>query len=408
MRQIFRTVLVLTALLLIACASVAVKSFSVNNLTQCQDTGACELFLELTVDGRSFQPSRDYPSASSQDHIDIDWGDGSTFSDSVRNCVDESICSFVNGGLLLYKNFELGSGFFTSVHLNGENFKNLQGDTAFGTFSDRADTRFVSFNTGLADTQVDYYSGRKELMVENLIDLDADVLCLQEVWKGRDMQEIRDGLAQKFPHTYTEMQDDSPFKWAWGHNGLMILSRYPLENKTFKELDHYFLRRSILSATVDTPLQGQLEVGCTHLSTAINFPPYLGSYESWEDEQNQQARDIVAWKEFDVLMGDFNASPAAPGINAYTPEAYNIITASDYFSPVQDSVAGCTWCVDNPIASDEDGDLILDHIFFSGDFAGHNFESSTLFTDELTVRDFWGQSQKTWLSDHAGIMVIVD
>ena len=235
MRQIFRTALVLTALLLIACASVAVKSFSVNNLTQCQDTGACELFLELTVDGRSFQPSRDYPSASADDQIDIDWGDGSTYSATARACVDESVCRFVNGGLLLFKNYELGSGYFTSVHLNGENFKNLQGDTAFGTFTAREDTRFVSFNTGLADTQVDYYSGRKELMIENLIDLDADVICLQEVWKGKDMQLIRDGLAQKFPYSYAEMQDTSPFKWAWGHNGLQILSRYPIKNETFKE-----------------------------------------------------------------------------------------------------------------------------------------------------------------------------
>ena len=222
------------------------------------------------------------------------------------------------------------------------------------------------------------------------------------------MQMFRDGLAQKFPHSYAEMQDNSPFKWAWGHNGLMILSRYPIQNQTFKELDHYFLRRSILSATVSTPLQGDIEVGCTHLSTAINFPPYLGSYESWEDEQNQQARDIVAWKEFDVLMGDFNASPAAPGISEYTPEAYYIIADAGYFSPVQDSVAGCTWCMDNPSASEEDGDLILDHIFFRDGFAADRFISSTLFTEELTVKDFWGQNQKTWLSDHAGIMVIVE
>ena len=165
MRQIFRTSLVLSALLLIACASVAVKSFSVNNLQTCQDTGVCELFLELTVDGRSFQPSRDYPTASNQDQIDIDWGDGTTYSSTARACVDESICRFVNGGLMLFHEFGLGTGFFTSVHLNGENFKNLQGDTSFGTFGERDDTRFISFNTGLADTQVDYYSGRKELMV---------------------------------------------------------------------------------------------------------------------------------------------------------------------------------------------------------------------------------------------------
>jgi len=408
MRQIIRISLLLAALCLIACASVVVKSFSVNNLMECQDTGSCELFLELTADGRSFQPSRDYPSPSEDDNIDIDWGDGTTHSSTVRACTQSGTCRFVNGGLFVYHAYPLGNGFFADIHIDGESFKNLHGETAFGTFSERDTTNFVSFNVGLANTQVDYYDARKDLMVENLINLDADVICLQEVWKASDMLTITDGLAQKFPYSHVEMQNNSPFMWAWGHNGLLILSRYPVKNETFKELDHYFLRRSILSVTVETKDQGDIEVGCTHLSTHVNFPPYLGSYDSWEDEQNQQARDIIAWKDFDVLMGDFNASPAAPGISEYTPEAYNIITEVGFFSPVMDSVAGCTWCTANPIASNEDGDLLLDHIFFNDSFNGYSFESSTLFTEELTIRDFWGTSQQTWLSDHAGIMVKMD
>lgn len=400
-----RMILVIPALALIGCASIVVKSFSVNNLAECQDSGHCELFMELEVKGRSFVPSRDYPSPSTADNIDIDWGDGTTYSANLRECTDNGVCDFVNGGLFLYNQFPLGTGFTVTAHLNGENFKNLNAETQFGTFNERPGTAFASFNTGLANTQVDYYAGRRDIMVDHLLQMDSDVVCLQEVWKGTDVVTITEGLAQKFPYSHFEMQDTSPFMWAWGHNGLLILSRYPLKNESFKELDHYFLRRSILSVKVETETQGELEVGCTHLSTHVPFPPYLGSYESWEDEQNQQARDILAWKEFDILMGDFNASPAADGISEYTPEAYDIVTQGGYFSPVMDSVAGCTWCVDNPIASEEDGNLILDHIFVKSDYAGLTFDSSTIFTEELTVRDFWGQNQQSWLSDHAGIRV---
>ena len=172
-----------------------------------------------------------------------------------------------------------------------------------------------------------------------------------------------------------------------------------------KQLDYYFIRRSVLYATVETELHGDLDILCTHTSTAISIPPYWGDFDSWEDEQNHQTRDILDSAEVDVMLGDFNTSPEGPGISAYTPEPYNMITEEGYFSPYMEEAPGCTWCVANPIASDGDGDLILDHIFFNKIYRTETFQSERLFDETLEVKDFWGNPQSTWLSDHAGIRV---
>ena len=59
----------------------------------------------------------------------------------------------------------------------------------------------------------------------------------------------------------------------------------------------------------------------------------------------------------------------------------------------------------SPDASDGDGDLILDHIFFNKIYRTETFQSERLFDETLEVKDFWGNPQSTWLSDHAGIRV---
>ena len=404
--QIRRHLLSLIALgSLVACGHVAVKSFTVNNQTECQDTGRCELFLQLQVDGHPFSQAEHYEVPSNHDSISINWGDETSYENTLPGCIDDGICQFIGDGIMLNHTFALATGARVNVTIDGDNFKNLQGTALVGTFGDRQSTAFASFNAGLANTQVSYYCGRQSLMVDSINTLDSDVICLQEVWKQSDAELIAERLDHKFPYNYYVMQNTHPANWAWGHNGLMILSRYPMKNERLKQLDYYFLRRSVLYATVETELHGDLDVLCTHLSTAINIPPYWGEFDSWEDEQNHQTQDILDSGEVDVMLGDFNTSPEGPGISAYTPEPYNMITDAGYFSPYMEEAPGCTWCLDNPIAGGDDGDLILDHIFFNATYRDADFAVERFFDEELEVDDFWGNPQKTWLSDHAGIRV---
>jgi endonuclease/exonuclease/phosphatase family metal-dependent hydrolase len=390
---------------LVACGHMAVKSFTVNNQTECQDTGHCELFLQLEVEGRAFSQSRDYQTPSNHDSITINWGDGTGYDDTVPSCIDDGICQFIGDGIMLNHDFALASGARINVTLDGDNFDDIKGTTLVGTFGERDSTAFASYNVGLANTQVDYYYGRRDLMLDSLNTIDADVVCLQEVWKESDADTLANGLAHKFPYNYVVMQNTHPANWSWGHNGLMILSRYPIKDERMKQLDYYFIRRSVLYTTVETELHGDLDILCTHTSTAISIPPYWGDFDSWEDEQNHQTRDILDSGEVDVMLGDFNTSPEGPGISAYTPEPYYMVTEAGYFSPYMEAAPGCTWCVENPIASDGDGDLILDHIFFNKIYRDESFQVERIFDETLEVKDFWGNPQSSWLSDHAGIRV---
>ena len=396
------------SVLMTACGSMEVTDFVVNDRVECQDTGVCELALVLEVDGTSFRPSRHYPSLDARDTVAIEWGDQTAYQGTVVDCVNNGICQFAPGGLLLRHTYPQGDGFIASVLLDGPNFGGLEGQMHLGTFETRDETLFVSFNVGLADTQVDYYSERKQPVIDAINKTEADVICLQEVWKESDLDDFIGALSNKFPHNQYWLQNTNAVNWAWGHNGLLILSRYPITQTDTLQLDYFFLRRSVVYATVDTPLEGQIDVACTHLSTHINIPPYLGDYDSWEDEQNAQAQQILDHGKVDVLMGDFNSGISTETITAYTPEAYDIIVGGGYFSPYMEADAGCTWCIDNPIASEDDGDLVLDHIFLDESYRGRTITSEQLYTETITIKDWLGRSQATWLSDHAGIRISLE
>ena len=103
------------------------------------------------------------------------------------------------------------------------------------------------------------------------------------------------------------------------------------------------------------------------------------------------------------MMGDFNSSIETERINSYTPVPFNMITEVGYFSPYAEQDPDCTWCVENPIATEEDGDLVLDHIFFKSDYRNAVINVERVIDQEITVQDRWWNDQKTWLSDHAGI-----
>jgi endonuclease/exonuclease/phosphatase family metal-dependent hydrolase len=64
--------------------------------------------------------------------------------------------------------------------------------------------KMVTFNTGLAQGYVQYYSERRELIVSAIQELDADIVCLQEVWLDDDMNAILAATQQRFPYSYWE------------------------------------------------------------------------------------------------------------------------------------------------------------------------------------------------------------
>jgi endonuclease/exonuclease/phosphatase family metal-dependent hydrolase len=66
------------------------------------------------------------------------------------------------------------------------------------------DFTVVTFNTGLARGFVDHAEGRLPLIGPALAALEADVVCLQEVWTDGDAAAIVQAAASAFPHNYRE------------------------------------------------------------------------------------------------------------------------------------------------------------------------------------------------------------
>ncbi len=71
-----------------------------------------------------------------------------------------------------------------------------------------ATLRLTTWNAGLADGFVPYTPERRPLAIAAIAAIDADVVCLQEVWQDADVDAVIDGAAATFPHTYHVATND--------------------------------------------------------------------------------------------------------------------------------------------------------------------------------------------------------
>ncbi|GMV38927.1 MAG: hypothetical protein AMXMBFR64_06430 [Myxococcales bacterium] len=67
--------------------------------------------------------------------------------------------------------------------------------------------RVATFNTGLAHGYVKLAAERLDAIVDAVATLDADLVCLQEVWEPGDIAAIIDGAKTAFPHEYHVITD---------------------------------------------------------------------------------------------------------------------------------------------------------------------------------------------------------
>lgn len=67
----------------------------------------------------------------------------------------------------------------------------------------------VTYNIGLATGFVDYAPQRTPIVVDLVANLDADVVCLQEVWTQEDIDLVIDGAKDAFPHSHYVFLEDT-------------------------------------------------------------------------------------------------------------------------------------------------------------------------------------------------------
>jgi endonuclease/exonuclease/phosphatase family metal-dependent hydrolase len=190
--------------------------------------------------------------------------------------------------------------------------------------------------------------------------------------------------------------------YAWeGRNGLLLLSRLPIENPTYVPFDTQLVKRGMITATV-----AGVQVNCTHLSADLDSVPYPSGLQltSWKDEQTTQVNVIdgaSAQGTCTVLLGDLNTGPQSAGLTGELPEIYGLIEKTGF---VEDWPGRqCTWCQDNPLTGSAT-DRQLDHIMLRGCQLTASY--GRLYDGPIQVTAD-KNTLETRLSDHYGLRAVL-
>lgn len=198
-----------------------------------------------------------------------------------------------------------------------------------------------------------------------------------------------------------------------GRNGLLLLSRKPLEHAGYTPFETALIKRGMIHARV-----GGFNVQCTHMTADLESVPYPAGarFHSWREEHHAEVAKMVddAGRQCTVLVGDLNAGPANAdeGIGAELPDNFETVLHAGYSDLWKQSPV-CTWCGDNPLVCskpDRCGDAAsrIDHVLFHG-CPGSVHASYRRFADgPVHVVDEDGQPHEVRASDHAGVMATVN
>lgn len=212
-----------------------------------------------------------------------------------------------------------------------------------------------------------------------------------------------------------------------GSNGMLLASRWPLKNREVIRLPSSGVNRVALLATVDVPGMGEIEVGCTHLSSETLMDPIIPGFDEWSDEMVAQF-DLAerrlkerAGERPQLFLGDFNAGPGRDGYGMHwppthrgvelgrvAPRVWRRILRSGFHSPASRvKPTFCTTCSDNLIRLGQTNHLI-DHVLVRDPKGGLDLEAVCAhpwFDQPIPAITTTGEPVSLSFSDHYGAVV---
>ncbi len=264
----------------------------------------------------------------------------SLFNEMIRRvCLVAQVLFFLIIGLLPWL---VGKGILACVSLFRNDFviRQLQHPPAVQPSA----LKLVTYNASLGLECVDasWYlrSGKERLntIVEAIVETDADVVCLQEAF-DEDLAESLVGELQKRGHYPYAIYNVGHHAWSL-NSGLLMLSKYPLENPAF--LPHneatgadYFANKGVLAATVVMP-EKKAAIFNIHLNAGFSILPWverdMGQVHACRSRQLHACKELIdkyvsqhALKSDSVILsGDFNdRSPWLQGFTRLSCENEN-------------------------------------------------------------------------------------
>ena len=235
---------------------------------------------------------------------------------------------------------------------------------------------------------------RQNAIQQVLKEVDADIVCLQEVWSSEDGEDQVRNLATSLGMHYAR----TPEKWWKGHSfGNAILSKYPItktECEQLPPLDGPGTRWAI-AAVVDHS-NTQIPIICTHLDyrfdqSARRQKQVEKIFELTKKHHPPEGHPVI-------VAGDFNATPNSDEIRMMTGEAPTPIEglAMTDAWPQRNDSPGWTWDKQNPYLENTTWpQRRLDYIFVSWPRPAPlgNVEEAFLAgvdpVDGITASDHW-------------------
>lgn len=189
-----------------------------------------------------------------------------------------------------------------------------------------------------------------------------------------------------------------------GQNGLLLLSRHPLEETGAWVLPGTWNRRAVLRAKARLPVGEPVQVFCTHLTEVYNLPafPYTGLYgegesgaKGWAKEQALQAQKLIAHVTAvagsgskAVVLGGFGAGPEVSelAVQAVGAEAWTLLSERFLEAVTASYTPACTFCTngENPLAVRATSSWV-DHVLMQGFKASQVSESARSLTEGVVT-----------------------
>jgi endonuclease/exonuclease/phosphatase family metal-dependent hydrolase len=238
-------------------------------------------------------------------------------------------------------------------------------------------------------------STRLDLIADEIRGVDPDIVCLQEVPWAPGLGDGAKYLATLTGYNYVYLPVNGNRWTILFSEGEAILSRYPLKDYLFQELQPragFFEHRAALLAVAQTPW-GDLHIVSTHLTN--------GDPDTNRDQAASLASFVTEHVDgIGIVAGDFNAEEDSPQIVDLSHtwlDIYRIIHPSD---------DGFTCCIDDLTNTPKETlEERIDYIFLvpAFDRSPKVLDSQRVLDHAFATDDDW-----QWASDHVGLAAIID
>ena len=232
---------------------------------------------------------------------------------------------------------------------------------------------------------------RLDLVAAEIKRWDIDIALLQEVPNSRLHGDSVAYLAQQTGLNYAYLRANGNRRLVGFEEGVVILSRFPLQGVSFTELDPQasrFEHRVVLHAVAIMP-QSNLDLFVTHLTNGA---------AAANKAQTESLQTFVAntAKHTAVIAGDFNAAPDSIQIQQLAPNWIDVYQSRYPESP------GWTCCVVDLTQADNNSiDERVDYLFLVQAVPDITLQDVQLVLDQ----PFITANGPLWASDHIGILV---